>query len=168
MTKQKWYSASKRVMASCAIAATFVASSAALGDTVYEGPSGGWGGGTFLDSPPALPHYINYIYVRHGSLVDAIQTVWTNGSVSPRHGGGGGRLDWFDPPAGEKVNYVWGYAGQYVDSIGFCTSRRCSPRWGGNGGQYFSYAAPIGYEIAGFRGRSGSLLDAVGVILRKQ
>jgi hypothetical protein len=168
MKRQNLQSQSKRVLASLAVATALAASSASYAETVSEGPSGGPGGLTFYDSAPALPSKINWIGVRHGQYVDAVQTWWSNGSVSPRHGGGGGGLDWFNAPAGELVNYVWGYSGSYVDSVGFCTSFRCSPRWGGNGGQYFSYQAPAGFEIAGFRGRSGAFVDAIGVIVRRR
>lgn len=120
MTKRKWYSPSKPILASCAVAAAFAASSAAQAEwpSYTEGPSGGLGGRGFYDSVPADPAYIDSIYVRSGAFVDAIQTIWSNGAVSPQHGGGGGNLNTFNPSG--KLNYVAGYYGTYVDSIIFC------------------------------------------------
>lgn len=135
MTKRKWYSPSKHILVSCAVAAVFAASSVAHAQTANEGPSGGQGGGTFYDSVPD-PAYIDYIVVRSGAVVDAIQTVWNTGAMSPVRGGDGGSVNIFNPTG--RVNRVWGYSGTYsgngtevVISIGFCTNSECSIRYGG-------------------------------------
>ena len=113
----------KKTLSALILAMT--AATVANADTVYQGPSGGSGGSTFYDSP----NTVRWINVRHGSLVDSIQSWFSNGAVSGHHGGYGGVSDWFYVPPGQFLSYVWGYSGVYTDSIAFCTNTwNCSPR----------------------------------------
>lgn len=140
----------------------------------FAGPSGGQGGGFFNDTNflPSGKSEVKQIAIRSGKYIDGINIGHRlpNGTYKyPNwHGGTGGQPYTFNLREGEKITFMQGRYGKYVDQIQFHTNfGRSSPKYGGSGGKaVFYYSAPPGCEIAGFNGRSGKYIDAIGVILR--
>lgn len=136
------------------------------------GPSGGVGGQRFNDFK-----FLNEtrgrlieVRVRHGAFIDSVQTVYQkpDGSkvTSPRHGGGGGRLDVLRLASDEFIVRIEGKHGNVVDSLEIWTNKKRKARFGGPGGAVdYSYTAIRGSRIQGFKGRAGKFLDAIGVVL---
>ncbi len=141
--------------------ATFVAAHC---DCPYVKSSkhGGTGGTAFSDNLTEVQQ-ITRVSIRHGNLVDAIQTTWLLTSkktkTSSRHGGGGGTESSFTLKAGEYIVRIEGRSGTLIDQLTFHTNqgRKFGP-YGGSGGQPFT----IEGCVQGFFGSSGSLLDSVG------
>jgi len=136
------------------------------------GPFGGGGGQVFED--PIAAHgraRIKRIDIRHGAVIDAIQTTYENqdGSIyrSIAHGGAGGHLDVIAFRPGERITGVFGRSGAVVDSLAFLTEdelgiRRSYGPFGGSGGAPFI----VNRDILSFVGRSGfrtgGVIDAIG------
>ena len=128
-------------------------------------PVGGNGGSWFNDCN-ADRDPITEIKVRSGRLVDSIQITY-GGEMEPRHGGGGGRLEFCELSANETITDVRGRYGRVLDQIEFVTSegRVCGP-YGGNGGRDFSKSIP-GYHLSCIFGRSGRLIDQIAFVWDK-
>lgn len=143
------------------------------------GPSGGTGGGAFLDEVPGGTT-VGALVIRSGDLINSVQFLHVDddGVVveSKAHGGLGGTAR--TVPLGENTAIV-GISGRYgifVDFLEIRTAIRDQSgafqksetlKFGGKGGAAnFFYQAPPGYEIVGFLGRSGKGVDAIGAVFR--
>ena len=151
--------------------AAIVMGTANAQNQIKLGPSGGYGGGGFLDSVPVGAGAAE-VQIRSGAYVDSLQMViqLPNGQLEylDKHGGDGGGANTFSMRDGEYIIGISGKYGDYVDSIRFRTNLRTSPTYGGSGGgQAYNYQAPPGWQIVGFYGRSGAYIDAIGVLLGK-
>jgi Jacalin-like lectin domain len=142
--------------------------------TYWCGPSGGLGGNSFYDEYPPDGAFVLQINVWSGSYIDAIQLVYNNGSMTPKHGGSGGTLTTWGPwLPGERLIELSGRYGDYIDSLSITTvlypgaPPRTYKTLGGSGGSIpFKYSVPQNMEIAGLLGASGSYVDALGIFLR--
>jgi hypothetical protein len=77
--------------------------------------------------------------------------------------GNGGRdhtfvLDW---QSGERLTFVVGQSGVYLDGILFSTTHKTSQWFGGSGGSAWDHTAPQGEFLNAFLGTSGSIIDTI-------
>ena len=127
---------------------------------------GGSGGLEFSDNLTQTVRIVS-ISVRHGTVVDAIQTTWllTDGTQikGERHGGGGGEEAIIKFASDEHIVTIQGRSGSLIDSLTITTNKKAYGPYGGNGGAPFG---PIPAEgVGGFFGRFGAYLDAIGVFI---
>jgi hypothetical protein len=133
------------------------------------GPSGGSGGNWFGDGVPADGVGVSQILVWHGDYIDAIQLKFSDGTMTPKHGGSGGNLTTFALGPGEFISMLSGRYGSYIDSLTISTNVKNFPAIGGNGGsQDYIYGAFTNAEVIGFIGASGSYMDALGIVARSR
>lgn len=130
------------------------------------GPYGGGGGGAFVELVDNCNAVVRKIYIRSGSLIDAIQFTYRysdgNEYVQGYRGGntGGAHTITIDVDRGEKIVGVFGRTGSLVDQLGFVTNwGRIHGPYGGCGGAPFTVSS---CNIRGIHGRSGGKLDSIG------
>jgi Jacalin-like lectin domain len=135
--------------------------------TIY----GGGGGLMFTDSIPYLNRKvlgIQDITIRHGSVIDSIQTTYRleNGDalVTDRNGGTGGTATTIVFAADEKIIGVSGrYDNNYVNQLTIKTRNAAGGEktygpYGSNSGTSFNITS----NVTGFFGRSDDFLNAIG------
>jgi hypothetical protein len=152
------------------IAQKFNLYSATTESARYMPAYGGDGGGGSSVMPLGgliTNNKISRIFIRHGSLIDAVQVEWTlmDGSKewSARLGGAGGTGTMISLDSDEYITTVAGRSGTLVDQLTFFTNKgRVYGPYGGSGGTPFSTTVSDG--IKGFYGQSGSLVDKIGII----
>ena len=137
------------------------------------GPSGGIGGSDFADTPSPEVR-ITALTVWHGKWVDAIQVFWSDGTSSPKHGGGSGDGTTIPLADGEYLVGIFGRYGEKVDSIGFVTNNRVCGPYGGSGGDVDYHYNDAKHEdvkptspsvtIVGFCGREEDYIYAIGCV----
>lgn len=139
------------------------------------GPSGGQNGSTqFSDDLPDEGVRITGINFTFGDInngfVNTIQTMYSDGSMSDRHGtnvGPNAATIALDP--GEYITEVSGRYGDNPNIITIRTNLQTFERVYTRGGnQTFRYQVPDGYEVVGFMGASGDQIDAIGIIARSR
>ena len=106
--------------------------------------------------------------------MDAIQVFWSDGTSSPKHGGGGGDEAPIPLAADEYLVGIFGKYGDKVDSIGFITNKRvCGPYGGPNGDVDYHYndakhedvkLTSPSVTIVGFFGREENYIYAIGCV----
>lgn len=140
-------------------------------DVAQSKTYGGNGGSPFQFEVRSTTMNVNKFLIRHGSNIDEIQLLLSDGVrqvYSPAQGGGGGSPSEWQVPQGQYVSQIEYRSGDRVDSLTFITNKGVkSPYYGGGGGSYHLETFPEGYRIIGFYGRSGSRLDQIGFILAK-
>ena len=132
---------------------------------------GGNGGGSFSDDLTEI-NRITKVTIRHGAVIDSIQTTWlsTTGAtvVGTRYGGDGGNSTEFTINDGENICKIEGRSGGSIDQLTFYTDkgRQFGP-YGGNGGEKFEILCPDGFN--GFFGRADKqFVYSLGVFIPKR
>ena len=138
------------------------------------GSYGGGGGDSYQDiSTNFCDVDIRNVYIRSGSIVDAIQIQYRypDGRLytAPRRGGGGGDYHHFSVSSGEKIIGVFGTKGKYrsyttVSRLYFVKKTRSGGVYiyGPYGRSATNYNFVVIGDIKSIYGRSGSLLDSIG------
>jgi len=145
-----------------------------LPGTIREsGPSGGWRGPSFTDTPTSTDT-VTQVWVRHdGSFVTAVGLTWHGGAtpVTRFHGAvSGGILESFDLEPDEFVIGIAGRCGEVIDSLIIQTNKRFSKRYGGRGGNVeYQHICWPDDELVGFFGQAGTMVvNALGCIFRRR
>ncbi|KAL1925804.1 uncharacterized protein VTP21DRAFT_687 [Calcarisporiella thermophila] len=118
--------------------------------------------------PPPQKPYLCKLRIHHGSFLDGIVFIWSDGSQLVAGGLGGGVTE-FDLAPGEKIVRMDVNAGAWVDGVEVFTDRGRRSGWcGGRGGGMHELQAPHGYELVGIYGTAQSWTDSIGILYMRR
>lgn len=131
--------------------------------TKYSSRFGGDGGHEFTDTDPDLGGRgkISQIFIRSGSKVDKITTVFANGTSISNGGDGGSVQPEINLADDEYVTSVQLRCGEKLDQITFITNKDHYGPFGGSGGHTETFTFPEGSYLQYFAGRCGESIDAI-------
>ena len=141
--------------------------------TFLAGPSGGYGGYVFQDSPPSDFDQVILVKACSNKYLDSVEMVVRDRSGDHiqygKHGGNAIGCKTLYFWEGEYITSVSGRYGRYVDSIRVKTSEGRELFVGGTtGAATYKFEGDDQYQIAGFHGLYNLLVDAIGVVYVKK